>query len=928
MRAILARGRRAPEWGQFVQLPLGDREEIVDRLKDEVDRRVRSEPPAALEAAAILVEAVEHAPSRRPLALRGRAAAFHMNGQTEGALADYEAAAELYSKAGDESSLARVLRSKVDVLNRAGDLERALATGERARAIFERHGEHRLLAQLEVNLGNVHVRRGELRTAAECYARAHELFEAADDGVGRAFATFSLANLDRDAGRLDRAAARYGEAREAWAAAGLDAHVADCDHSLAALDARQGRYGAAILELERARQLYADHARPTGVPECDRELAEIHFRLDAWHDSLDCAVRASEGFAAAGYELEQGRALFLAGLARDRLGDVAGGLRDLEEAEEHFATYDNSVQMAALGVHRAALQLERGEYEQALPTLDRALIDLTRERHYLLADLARVVRIRALAGAGRERQAMAESEELLGREGHSPLDVLVRIEALQVLAQVHHRAGRADEELNALEAAVDAVESSYAEVLGADARIAFFRGRHEIYEHLAWNHLEAGRVTQALAVVEASRGRSRREDQRGPATDDAETVRERMDWMLSRRLDAELDGVGGVAAAEGSPTDAELAACETELLKTERQTERTVLSSQRATELEAVLAARLPGETIVAYVVSGRGAAAIVVDDRGQRAVPLGAIVGPVAALRDRGRMQIQKINLGSDYLQRQGRRLRASFDQILCALGDLLLRPLRDQLEPGPITIVPYGPLHGLPFHALTLGEQPLVLSHDVSYAPSIGALATLRGRARAVAPAVLVAGIEDERAPRMAREARAAAGHYPGRVESIESGALRDRLARGCEASLLHIAAHGSFRADHPLFSGLDLGGSFLTAYDLRAMRIDVDLVVLSGCETARQVRVAGEELLGLERALFEAGVRGVFGSLWPVLDEATSVFMDRFYTRLSAGATAREALAATQRETIEADRGAMVWGPFALVGDGSVTCPGALS
>lgn len=907
------------DWRRFEGLPTAEREAVVDRLKADVDRLVRSTPPLALEAAEVLLRAAELVPSRRPLGLRGHAAALHMNGRSDEALADYEAAVRLYADLGDEGERARVLRSMVDVLHRAGHIERALEVGAEARRIFEERGEERLIAQVDVNLGNVHVRRGELLMAGECYAGARERFERCGDDVGRAFATFSLANLERDAGRLAEAERLYHEARAAWEAAGLDAHVADCDSSLAALDARQGRYGAAILALESARRLYAQHSRPTGVPECDLELAEIHFRLDAWHDALDCARRAAQGFDASDYGLEVGRALLLSGLSREHLGDHAGALADLDRAERHFEAFGNRPRLAALSIHRAGLLAGHGQVDLALRIVERARTELRRERHHFLADLAEVARMRALAAAGRDGEALAVMETLVARESHSPLDVLVGIEARRTGAAIHRHRGHPVAEREALQGAIAAVEAGYSEVLGADARIAFFRGRHALYEDLAWNHLEAGEPLDGLRVLEAARGRSRRESQRRAATGEARAIRERLDWLLSRRLDVEL--VGG---ADDGPTDRELAECERDLLRIERASGRTLGGPAGEVRVELLLDERSPGETLVFYLVTARGAVALVADDGGLRQIPLSATSGAIDVLRDRLRLQIHKFRLGSDYLQRQELRLRRSLDSILSELGDLLVRPIKGYVGNGPLVVFPYGALHGLPFHAMLVDSAPLVAGHEVSYAPSLALFAEARGRRGRAARSVLVCGTSDARAPRIVHEAEAACVSFAGRVERLEPTALRERLAGSCEASLLHVGAHGSFRADHPLFSGLDLGGAFLTAYDLRSMRIDVDLVVLSGCETGRQVRFAGEELVGIERALFDAGVRAVVGSLWPVLDDATAALMARFYGHLAAGDGARTALSKAQREALAAGATVGEWAAFAVVGDGSVHCP----
>ena len=53
-----------------------------------------------------------------------------------------------------------------------------------------------------------------------------------------------------------------------------------------------------------------------------------------------------------------------------------------------------------------------------------------------------------------------------------------------------------------------------------------------------------------------------------------------------------------------------------------------------------------------------------------------------------------------------------------------------------------------------------------------------------------------------------------------------------------VVHIAAHGFFRPDNPMFSGIRLGaGSYLTLYDLYNLKLPAEMVVLSACVTGRQ-------------------------------------------------------------------------------------------
>jgi CHAT domain-containing protein len=103
------------------------------------------------------------------------------------------------------------------------------------------------------------------------------------------------------------------------------------------------------------------------------------------------------------------------------------------------------------------------------------------------------------------------------------------------------------------------------------------------------------------------------------------------------------------------------------------------------------------------------------------------------------------------------------------------------------------------------------------------------------------------------------------------------------------VHFATHGFLDSVHPELSGLvlslvDRGGreqaGFLSAADVFNLNLPVELVVLSGCQTALGKEVKGEGLVGLTRAFMYAGAPRVVASLWKVEDAATSELMARFY------------------------------------------------
>ena len=100
-----------------------------------------------------------------------------------------------------------------------------------------------------------------------------------------------------------------------------------------------------------------------------------------------------------------------------------------------------------------------------------------------------------------------------------------------------------------------------------------------------------------------------------------------------------------------------------------------------------------------------------------------------------------------------------------------------------------------------------------------------------------------------------------------------------------MIHVAAHGFFRRDNPMFSAIQLGASRLTVFDLYELDLPSELVVLSGCGTGLGVVEGGDEQIGLVRGLLYAGAQTVVATLWDAQDESTRRFMEAFYRRLPA-------------------------------------------
>ncbi len=279
--------------------------------------------------------------------------------------------------------------------------------------------------------------------------------------------------------------------------------------------------------------------------------------------------------------------------------------------------------------------------------------------------------------------------------------------------------------------------------------------------------------------------------------------------------------------------------------------------------------------------------------------------------------------------------------------LSRRLLGPVLDDLVPGrTLVLLPDGALFDLPFESLLVDEDSaeryLIQRHTVFYLPSIRVLEQIRRRAdqRTPAPAeldLLAFGdpsLEEGTPWPPLRHAgseirRIEALFADDRTETRTGAEASERQVRdsaGRPARILHFATHGVLDSAHPERSGLVLADGFLDLYEIFNLELVAELVVLSGCETARGELLRGEGILGLSRAFQFAGTRAVVASLWRVDDRSTEDLMVSFYRKLRAGMPAARALRRTKIEWIESSPedsfDPFPWAAFVLVGDGDLT------
>ena len=277
--------------------------------------------------------------------------------------------------------------------------------------------------------------------------------------------------------------------------------------------------------------------------------------------------------------------------------------------------------------------------------------------------------------------------------------------------------------------------------------------------------------------------------------------------------------------------------------------------------------------------------------------------------------------------------------------LRDELLRPALQALPQhiDRLVIIPDGPLHRLPFDALSggAGEPYLAEQFEVSLVPSAALWLRFRGTPRQPPGKILVLADPSDPSARRAvrrdgvlgalvharREAEVALSAFPAGSElrtglPASESFLKSADLRG--VSLLHLATHAVTDARDPeraavmLAPGSPTEDGRLEPREIARLDLTGKTVVLAGCETSAGPVFRGEGVMSLARAFFGARATSVVGTLERARDDEASLLFSAFYGALRRGARVGEAVALAKRERIRAGSPPAAWADVVLLGD----------
>jgi CHAT domain-containing protein/Tfp pilus assembly protein PilF len=788
--------------------------------------------------------------------------------------------------------------------NAMGQYEEAAELYTQSLAISRRIGDPARIQRRLGNLAIVELDQGDYTSATAHVAEAMSLSRRMGDKLTIAINTNTMARIQKGTGDYRGALDTYNTslalAEELKARDG----IAFVLNNIGALYLRQGDLQLAAQYLERSFKLKEEIGNKTAIVNGLINLGEVYHRL-----------------------------------GRD---DIAAA--DLRRAIQLAEAEGNQWGMGAATLNLASVEHAQGNLQQALDQLNNVvrLGEAMGAKPLVANALQGIAEFENEKGDHSVAAAAGGRAVVLARELSDP-DLIGK--AGTAAGRANLNLGNRDQARAYFVEAVGAIEGLRGNVAGGDIEEqAFFGPRLEPYQEMMRMSVSEKHPDQALQFAErakarvildaVSRSRTSLTKPMTPAEKAAETDFRARTASLAARMSRE--------SSRSQPDEHQLAALG-------RRLDAVRLEY---TAFENTLYSRHPELRLERFEVAPPTVAAIVaLLQKHDAAVVEFAVTGTVTYVflitARSSAPSVFLLPITSSELAIKVRRFRdrlaardLGFSDSARELYRLLLGPLSGELRRvTTMAVIPDGPLWELPFAALeNARDHFLIEDYDLFYAPSLTVLSAMLRRSALQSPntmpTILAMGNPTAaNLPHAATEVEALAPIYGASHSRIYTGAEARKERLQSEAGrhrIVHLAAHGVIDDRNPMYSFVALAGNgkengLLEAREMMDLDLHADLVVLSGCDTARGELSNGEGIVGMSWALFIAGSSATLASSWKVDSESTMQLMIEFHRNLRSGVhtpahsgmSGALRAAALQVMNQQGYRHPYFWAGFALVG-----------
>ena len=835
---------------------------------DEAHALVQAEPRKALELAerALAAASADGDVAAAVAARYALAWAQHSLGQAQEGRRTLRAGIRLAERHGDRHGVGLLRRHLAYQLSTDGDLRSARREIEAAIAVLT--GVER--ARSHVHLVAIHRRSQSAdpelhRRIRANAARALRVLDRAGDAIWQARLLYNLGGLCFERGELDEAEARFRGALALYRHVGADAAAADSILALAEVALLRGDVVACLETLEEVAPVLPPDYVYSNLDECRlmalqqaRLLPEARAAAEAY---IALCQRTGRGDFAAAATLDLAAIAVLA-------GDASAGRALATRAARWYAARNKPVHAALARVAVLRAQLAEGRVRQGTVRVGLAAA-ATLEGAGWRRDALRTRLVVANLALERGSPSFAREQLELARALHRHGTISDRVELCRVEARLLAAEGQASRAERRLLRGLRLLDDYRAAFGGFELRATATGIGRELGSGGLSLALASKRPAKILAWSERLRANALRLPPVRPPAD-----RRLRDLQVALRR----------ATATGRASE------QARLEHAIRTRTRALRGDGNVAPLGDLRQSRqaLGHRALVEYTEVGGGLYAVTLAGGGLAFHTIGA--GTAELELEWLRFAFRRLAAGR---LTAGQRAAAGTNAAAsaAALEATLLEPLLPALGEAPLVIVPTGALHALPWAALpSLRGRPVVVAPSVTSWSMLATRPRSRRRRRA-----LVAGPHLRHA---AAEVRELGALRPGSTVLTGKAATAEATLAALDgAALAHLACHGHFRADSPLFSSLELADGPLNVYELQNLRRAPETVVLSACDLALSQLHPGDELLGLAAALLGMGTRTVVASVVPVPDAESRRVMLAFHRELARGTRPAEALARAQ-------------------------------
>lgn len=904
-------------------------DQLIDELKAEADRNWFDDPNVTLACGDAIVSLGEatHNQGRVALGTMVRGDGLKLLGQEQHAWDELEHAGAIFRSIGDEFGWARTIIGKLFVAANVNRTEQALEEAAQAEVIFENVGNldkllwlqinraalfswlgqysdavviyedllltaHRIgtrvdryLAAVHLNMGYALHQLGQFRTAREHYAAAQSFARKYGNTQLALKTQINIADIDRQCGNFKQALHELQSVLDT-------AHNSFREEIIVARRIMVSCY-TALNRPDKVRDiatpLIGDSTKTTiDVAKVLTMYALSEANGDNYQEAKHGIERAIRIFDTMGAGTHLAQATMIHGFILHKMEHYSEAEACLVECSQYFDSHQLISDQVSAQVYLSAVMLAKGDYDRVQDLTEKVLAISQAPQQSLYIYQAHLLKAKAWQSMQRLQEAKSAYQ--------SAIAVLAKLPGLITVAQyTDFMSDKAEAFCAYIDLCIQQGDFEDALVALEQMKYSVFQNYSIEHNHQLWtqdNGFDRVRFTRL------------------------NKLREEHHWLYSQ-----LDSFNNPQYA-ADPVNQKIIGDQLQTIEDEMRDIMDVLylgsrghahvidSTFSIEHLQSLLDDK---SVIIEYFVSQEHVYAILLS---KNKLNVARLSTSIPDLVDTSNMLGDNIDAALiTPRQAAGQKHLTHYAQrLLQKLYNQLLAPLETDLENyHHLIVIPYGPLHYIPFNLLYNGQRYLIEQYKLSILPAARLLS------REISPVrdsvLIMSNSNGNLLPSVHSEGEQVQAILGGHLHP-EQACTRDCL-NNASGQVLHIATHAEYRIDAPELSYLQFADGQVSMHDLIQSELRYELVTFSACQTGRATITATEDLIGLGRGVLLAGAQALLVSLWSVHDGSTTEFMVYFYRYLVKGYDKATALQLTQQVFIAGNYHPAFWGAFQLIG-----------